>query len=240
WYLPNVLEVIGRTFAQKPALQVFCGQQFIQHADGNTILSPASPIAKHLERTLSLTHINQPATFFHLPSLRTLLPLREDFHYVFDAEIWLRFLIKFSQKKIHFNKLIINVFSIHQYSKTYQKIAEFDREKFYLLRALALICDTYDLMPKHTLSQSNLEEELRITFEELGAKSLNRKRLKKQLLHRCFRERFGARDFQYCRSILKEIGLFQLGNWRFNLQKLSLLLPNGWLLKIAPAYHKKR
>lgn len=233
WYLPNVLEVIGRTFAQRPALQVFCGQQFIQHADGNIILSRPSPVTKHVERTLSLTHINQPATFFHLPSLRTLLPLREDFHYVFDAEIWLRFLLKYGQGNISSNELIINNFRIHQDSKTHLKKVDFNREKFHLIRALALSCKAYNLMPKNTASNQQLEKEIQLIFYSISTQKLESKRLKKNLLYRCFKERFGARDARYCRSILKEILFFRLGDWRFSLQKLSLLLPES-LLKFIP------
>ncbi|MEM8523656.1 MAG: glycosyltransferase family 2 protein, partial [Bacteroidota bacterium] len=53
WYLPNVLEVIGRTFAQHPDLQVFCGQQYLRYANGESILSHPSPIKKTLEATLA-------------------------------------------------------------------------------------------------------------------------------------------------------------------------------------------
>ncbi|MEL6942335.1 MAG: glycosyltransferase family 2 protein [Bacteroidota bacterium] len=233
WYLPNVLEAIGRIFAQNLNLQAFCGQQYIQFHDGEIILSPPSPVEKTLEATLSLTHINQPATFFHLHTLQTLLPLREDFHYLFDAEIWLRFLLKYGQKYIHSNKLIINYFRIHKDSKTYQKNADFNREKLYLLRALALSCGIYEWMPNHILNNLELERRLKEIFGNIQTQLLDEVKLQKNLLYRCFKERFGARDFQYCRSILRKIVFFKMNNWRFGLQKISLLLPDSLLLKLA-------
>jgi len=229
WYLPNVLEIIGRTFVQTLDLQIFCGQQIIQYTNGKSILGRPSPIAKHLETTLSLTNINQPATFFHLPTLQPLLPLREDLHYLFDAEIWLRFLLKYGQNYIHVNELIINYFRIHQHSKTHQKRIEFNREKFYLLRALALSCDAYEWMPKNTPSNIKLEEELRQIFENVQTQHLDLRRLQKSLLYRCFKERFGARDLQYCRENLAKLAFFKLFNPRFLAQKLSLLLPDSIL-----------
>lgn len=231
WYLPNVLEVIGRLFVQNFSVKVFCGQQIIQHADGTSILDRPSPIAKHLERTLSFTHINQPATFFHLPSFQTLLPLREDLHYLFDAEIWLRYLLKYGQDNVCNNKLIINYFRIHHSSKTHLKSADFNREKFYLLRALSLSCDAYYLMPNHTAQNKALEEELQAIFKKGQSQRLNSNLLKKNLLYRSFKERFGARDFEYCRSILNEIMFFRLHDWRFSLQKLNLLLPMKFVSK---------
>ena len=140
--------------------------------------------------------------------MQRLLPLREDLDYLFDAEIWLRFLLKYGQDHIKSNRLIINYFRIHQNSKTYLKKADFDREKFYLLRALALSCSAYESMPKYTKSKQRLEEELQAIFDRTKTQKIESKRLKKNLLHRCFKERFGARDFQYCRSILKEIVFF--------------------------------
>ncbi len=221
WYLPNALKIIAEAFYNHPSINVVCGREYFYH-NGNIKLNPLpTSLFKSFEQTLSKTHLNQPTTFFRLKIYQEFIPLREDFHYMFDAEIWLRYLIQHGQNHILKIEQITNYFRLHESSKTQSYQEQFHRERHTLF--LALLTNTN--IKKSSLDK--LKVYLKPHSEEIPHYSINihQKALEKYIIKEIFMEAFYKNEITFCRSILSEIVFFNINDIKFTMNKFWVCLP---------------
>ena len=121
---PNSLHTVGELFAngaQWIASSVRCFQKnqndFIYEA------RPNCPIAEWL----SSYTLPQPGIYWSADLHKNAGQFREDLHYVFDAEYWIRMRLKFNIEPTFINK-ILAAFRMHEASKTVSQDAKFELE----------------------------------------------------------------------------------------------------------------
>lgn len=149
----NALFEVGRAFLDDK-LHVAAFREY--HIVGEEIIrkTKGTTIAKSLEATLAQFHIDQPSTFFRLNRLKKIGRLQESLHYLFDAEMWIRYLLinglDGCQK---FNYYSTN-FRLHEHSKTVASQELFQNEIHTLLLAL-LNFSTIDVQSINHLLEKN-------------------------------------------------------------------------------------
>jgi glycosyltransferase involved in cell wall biosynthesis len=96
-----------------------CGRSNIISFPANRVVMEADTrLYNNLPKTIAWVKNHQPATFYKLDLLRSILPLSEMLHYTMDQELWIKFLLKYGQEKIKvINEKLVN-FRVHENSKT--------------------------------------------------------------------------------------------------------------------------
>lgn len=129
YLVDGALLKIAKAFDQKEA-KVACFREnrvdvhgkFVRKSIGTTILDSFT-------KTFARFHIDQPSTYFRRQSLESIFPLNTKFHFLMDAEFWLRFLGEngFS-RVVEFEDSIVN-FRLHEESKTISQRDNFKLDK---------------------------------------------------------------------------------------------------------------
>lgn len=131
YYEPNALLEIGVLFAQNPNSKLVCGKERVfDDATGQTkFINQGTKLTPNLEQTAALSHLDQPSSFFKQQTISDLGGLNADLHFVMDAELFLRFLLKFGQNNILKSDTIWVNFRHHDQSKTVSLTTRFESEK---------------------------------------------------------------------------------------------------------------
>jgi glycosyltransferase involved in cell wall biosynthesis len=75
-------------------------------------------IKKNPARTITNVEMNQPGTFYNLQKIKKLGGVNESLNYIFDDELWFRFLSEYGQKNIVLSDKIYVNFRLHGTSKS--------------------------------------------------------------------------------------------------------------------------
>jgi glycosyltransferase involved in cell wall biosynthesis len=138
WYCENALHRVGQLFSDS-SVNVVCGRSRILlqgkeiRQNKGTDLYP-----DELEKTIGCARIDQPETFFRRSCLQKFGLLNTHLHYIMDKEWWMRYLLCFGLENIVSVQDILVNFRLHEDSKTFNYLAEFDRENFDLFYTIAL------------------------------------------------------------------------------------------------------
>lgn len=76
-------------------------------------------LKKSATKTLLNIEMNQPGTFYRADILQQLGVVIESLRYVFDNELWMRYLCQFGQKKVILIKDLLAQFRQHGGSKSF-------------------------------------------------------------------------------------------------------------------------
>lgn len=147
-YLENALFFVGATFSDKQ-LKVAAFQEYLVKDDKILSTTNGTTICNSLEATLTQFHLDQPCTFFRLEDLLKIGKLREDLHYLFDAEMWIRYLLLHGISDIKRINIPIDKFRLHEKSKTVSLNHKFQQERYILLLSLlklTSINNTYKIL----------------------------------------------------------------------------------------------
>ena len=117
----NALWFIGLTFANHPEIDQLCGWcSFFGASRQSNVSRHRSELFDCTEKTLVEQRLNQPASFWRLPVLRTLGKLNVSLNCVMDLELWFRYQCRYGQEKIRLTDKVLAHFRIHEQSKTQQ------------------------------------------------------------------------------------------------------------------------
>jgi glycosyltransferase involved in cell wall biosynthesis len=135
YYTPDALFEVASKFKGDSMLQVVSGyERYLKNGNGEEEFE-GTIVDKNIERTIEISQIGQPSTFFKTNRFKELGPIPEDLHYVMDGEMWVRYLLLNGKGKFcKIEKTLVN-FRLHNDSKTVNYIDIFHYERN------CIICD---------------------------------------------------------------------------------------------------
>ncbi len=136
YYDPGALKTVGEMFAD-PKTNVYCGTSRIFGNKGEYLSNGTDVYERNLEKTIGWARIDQPETFFRKSCIDKIGFLDEQFHYIMDKELWIRYLLQYGLDGVVKNKTRIANFRIHDDSKTNQFHEKFQAETKKLYHAIA-------------------------------------------------------------------------------------------------------
>ncbi len=116
---PNALYSIAEAFLKNPTKKIICGYTHCFYdEDGSESHTYRMGIRKTVAETIMNVEMNQPGSFYNLNTVRDLGGLNESLRYVFDGELWFRFLCKYGLDAVGFTDVLIAHFRLHKTSKS--------------------------------------------------------------------------------------------------------------------------
>lgn len=136
YYMPGALHHVGSVFA-KGNVTAYSGRSRV-FSDSDEYLSQGTDIYPgNLIKTIGWARIDQPETFLHRRAWDALLKVNENFHYVMDKELWIRYLLNFGLDGIVKDDRVLVNFRVHKESKTGSQAQKFRQETFDLFYTIA-------------------------------------------------------------------------------------------------------
>jgi len=116
---PGSLLEIGKHFRDNPETHVLCGYTHCYFQDaGKTSHTYQMGVRKTVAKTILNVEMNQPGSYYRLSIVKDLGGVNESLRYVFDDELWFKYLCKYGLKKIAFVNQLIAHFRLHDNSKS--------------------------------------------------------------------------------------------------------------------------
>ncbi len=145
YYLPNALLNIGQFFLKQPKTNVLCGYE--RHLLSNNAFKVqlfTTPILSTAEQMIAYNHIAQPPTFFRVSVIQELGFLNEQLHFCMDADLWIRYLMKYGKEGIYSTTDLFNVFRYHEVSKSVQSRDIYLKDRYSLMLSVLDSCPNDD------------------------------------------------------------------------------------------------
>jgi glycosyltransferase involved in cell wall biosynthesis len=127
---PGALLTIGNFFLQNPDKQALCGYTRCFYTEDNTTSHTYQMgVSKTATDTLLNIAMNQPGTFYRTEAVQAVGGICSSLRYIFDNELWFRFLNLFGTAAVGFTEALLAQFRLHKTSKSvYEGYALFERE----------------------------------------------------------------------------------------------------------------
>lgn len=126
-YTPGTLELVAKYFAEHPDAWVVCGGTREIDKNGNLIREmPYLPAIGWEDLVLCKTYQPQPPTFWRFQVFSEIGTFREDLHYNFDQEFFIRLLKKYRLQSVD---KVFSIVRIHPYAKTQSNPYQIHRER---------------------------------------------------------------------------------------------------------------
>jgi len=136
YYAAGTLQKVGEAF-QDASVNVFMGISRVFGNKGEYLSNGTDLYPTNKEKTIGWARIDQPETFFRKSCIDAIGYADEQFHYVMDKELWIRYLLKFGIDGIRkTNEMLVN-FRVHDDSKTNSHGLKFNKESLQLYSAIA-------------------------------------------------------------------------------------------------------
>lgn len=117
---PEALQHVAEALIKHPNKQVFCGYtRCFWNENNKTSHKYRMGLKKNTTLTLLNIEMNQPGTFYKTTIFKELGGINESLNYVFDNELWMRFLCKYGQENVLLLKGLIAHFRQHDASKSF-------------------------------------------------------------------------------------------------------------------------
>jgi glycosyltransferase involved in cell wall biosynthesis len=208
WFLPNILEIIGRTFANNKNLKCVTGLSlFIK--DGKVIRPFQSTIHDTIEESIAKLNISQPSTFFTIDIFEK--KILQTMHYMFDAEIWTQFLLTCQLDQLKFIELPFAYYRLHDDSKTIALKSKFQDDRRILLFALQHFCISNPKSPIPIPNNSmNVVNTILTRWKKKPIHLLDEKKLQLHIYQAYFEQAFYEGNYHIARQFAKKIWLSYL------------------------------
>lgn len=207
YYNPNALKIVGSNFFKSGCYSLI---GYVEN------LSPQKLVyrtrVRSIEETIAFGNLVQPGTFFDLETIKILGGVNEEFHYLMDAELWLKFLFTYGIEKVEkVNDILVN-FRLHTDSKTVSQQEHFNIEKLFLLT---------EISKKASLANASISKLKELTDTGLSRKdslnvsnqiTLDKKKLTSYLFYVASTKLFIGGSFKRAKKCLKYIDFSHLNN----------------------------
>ena len=155
YYENGALHKVGQAFTN-PNTNVYCGISRIFGNRGEFFSNGTDVYQDNLAKTIGWARIDQPETFFRKACLDKIGYLDENFHYIMDKELWIRYLLQYGFNGLIKTKDLIAHFRIHDDSKTNNFQERFKRDTLCLYHAFAILnnskfCNLANYWPNHKM-----------------------------------------------------------------------------------------
>jgi glycosyltransferase involved in cell wall biosynthesis len=196
WLEEGALFYIAKVFKENPNINVVCGRMIVMKNDTIIKKSKGTTVYyNNLEKTLAKSYIEQPCTFFRFNEF--IIHTEEKLSYLFDVEIWIKYLLSNDMSTIFTTSQIIAYFRLHEDSKTSNNYSNFLEEKVKLTQSLIFL-----LKPKKEYSVEYYYQKKWLPFHR---QSLSKKKLINLLNMELFELFFALNNFQECQNIWSNI-----------------------------------
>ncbi|MBN2166280.1 MAG: glycosyltransferase, partial [Marinilabiliaceae bacterium] len=137
---PGALNALAKAYQKHPTKEVFCGYTHcFWEETGITSHTYRMGLKKSATKTLLNIKMNQPGTYYRADILQQLGGVNESLRYVFDNELWMRYLCQFGQKNVILIKDLLAHFRQHGGSKSFgEGFAAFNNEQQTILKFLCI------------------------------------------------------------------------------------------------------
>lgn len=127
---PGALHHIGSHFLHHPETQVLCGfTRCFYDDDNSTSHTYQMGVRSSATDTMLNVEMNQPGSFFRTDCVRAVGGINPSLRYIFDNELWFRFLHRFGVSGIRHTDQLIAQFRLHKSSKSvHDGFVLFERE----------------------------------------------------------------------------------------------------------------
>lgn len=152
---PGALMAIANNWIGNPKANVFCGYTHcFWEETGKTSHTYRMGLKKTVTDTLLHIEMNQPGTFYRTEVLKSLGGVNDSLRYVFDNELWMRYLCAYGQDGIKMIDQLIAHFRLHGSSKSVgDGFTKFNDEQQSILGYLG----AETLLPEYLLKYANNE-----------------------------------------------------------------------------------
>lgn len=154
YYEPGALQAIAEGFASQPQKKIMCGYTHCFYDEsGVTSHTYRMGIRNTVAATVMNVEMNQPGSFYRMEVLRELGFLNPSLRYVFDGELWFRFLSKYGLQAVGYTDALVAHFRLHEKSKTvgegfFEFYKEFLNIHLFLARELQLMPELINYLEK--------------------------------------------------------------------------------------------
>lgn len=119
YYEPGALNAIADGFASQPEKKIMCGYTHCFHHESfATSHTYRMGIRDTVAASVMNVEMNQPGSFYKMDVLQELGFLNPSLRYVFDSELWFRFLSKYGLQAFGYTDALIANFRLHETSKS--------------------------------------------------------------------------------------------------------------------------
>ncbi len=116
---PTSLFELGKHFAENKQTHILCGYTHCYFQEtGDTSHTYQMGIRKTVTDTILNVEMNQPGSFYRLEIVKELGGVNESLRYVFDDELWFKYLCKYGLDRIKFCDKLFVQFRLHGNSKS--------------------------------------------------------------------------------------------------------------------------
>lgn len=116
---PGALQIIAETFSANNDVQLICGYTRCFFDQNNTTSHEYRMGVKDtVAKTITKVEMNQPGSFYKTTIVKELGGVNESLRYVFDDELWFRYLCKYGTQNISFSDKRFAQFRLHNSSKS--------------------------------------------------------------------------------------------------------------------------
>ena len=116
---PGALNLIANYFTINPTKNICCGYtRCFYNDDNSTSHEYRMGVKEKVADTIYKVEMNQPGSFYKMQVLREFCGVNESLRYVFDDELWFRYLCKYGLENIGFIDKRIASFRLHRNSKS--------------------------------------------------------------------------------------------------------------------------
>lgn len=114
----GALKKIALHFLKKN-IDVLCTASYLVSAGKKIAVHPQTYRGKNLLVNIGwATRLNQQGMYYRLNVIRNMGGINRTLHYCMDLEMWLRYLLRYGNERVHFSSEILTCFRVHEDSKT--------------------------------------------------------------------------------------------------------------------------
>ena len=192
YLVPGALHEIARIYNKYNQPDVICGYtRCFWDETGKTSHTYRMGVKKDVTSTLLNIKMNQPGTFYKADVIKQLKGVNQSLRYVFDNELWMRYLCAFGIKKITFTNKILAHFRQHGNSKSYgEGFAKFNHEQLTILQFIARETNLDKPLQKLLDKEIRSNIDLQITSTTYNSGTWNLKNLNIKKLHAWFANKY--------------------------------------------------
>jgi glycosyltransferase involved in cell wall biosynthesis len=136
YYMPYALLHIGQQFMGNPTLNILCAKELQKSDDGYEYLTKGTTICPTVEETIAYGNNNQAPTFFKTDIVRALGGINPDIFFCMDSDMWIKYLLQYGLEGVQKTDFVINVFRLHEASKSVSARDRYLKDRFNILLAL--------------------------------------------------------------------------------------------------------
>lgn len=153
----GALKTVGKFFNEHQSKNVFCGfTRCFWHETNATEVEYRMGLQSSVIDTITGFHMNQPGTFYKTAIVRELGNVNESLRYVFDVELWFRYLCAFGLSDIGVTKERLAHFRLHGTSKSIgEGFESFEKEQQSIFIDIAKFAGAPDWLLKQMCTRSH-------------------------------------------------------------------------------------